>query len=57
MEVIYVKLRRDNEQSSFNINKLVNVILNSNEHYEEFMSGNDLQNSKFSILVSLKNEY
>ena len=46
-----------NEQSSFGINKLVNAILNSNGHYEEFMSGNDLQNSKFSILVSPKNEY
>ena len=46
-----------NEQSSFGINKLVNAILNSNGHYEEFMSGKDLQNSKFSILVSPKNEY
>lgn len=46
-----------NEQSSFGINKLVNAILNSNSHYEEFMSGNDLQNSKFSILVAPKNEY
>ena len=46
-----------NEQSSFGINKLVNAILNSNGHYEEFMSGNDLQNSKFSILVSPKKEY
>lgn len=46
-----------NEQSSFGINKLVNAILNSNGHYEEFMSGNDLQNSKFSILVAPKNEY
>ena len=46
-----------NEQSSFGINKLVNAILNSNGHYEEFVSGNDLQNSKFSILVAPKNEY
>ena len=46
-----------NEQSSFSINKLVNAILNSNGNYEEFMSGNDLQNSKFSILVAPKNEY
>lgn len=46
-----------NEQSSFGINKLVNAILNSNGHYEEFMSVNDLQNSKFSILVSPKKEY
>lgn len=46
-----------NEQSSFGINKLVNAILNSNGHYEEFMSGNDLQNSKFSFLVAPKNEY
>lgn len=46
-----------NEQSSYGINKLVNAILNSDGHYEEFMSGNDLQNSKFSILVSPKKEY
>lgn len=46
-----------NERSSYGINKLVNAILNSNGHYEEFMSGNDLQNSKFSILVSPKKEY
>ena len=46
-----------NEQSSYGINKLVNAILNSDGHYEEFMSGNDLQNSKFSILVAPKNEY
>lgn len=46
-----------NEQSSFGINKLINAILSSNGHYEEFMSGNDLQNSKFSILVAPKNEY
>lgn len=46
-----------NEQSSFGINKLVNAILNSNGHYEEFMSGDNLQNSKFSILVAPKNEY
>lgn len=46
-----------NERSSYGINKLVNAILNSSGHYEEFMSGNDLQNSKFSILVSPKKEY
>lgn len=46
-----------NEQSSFGINKLVNAILNANGHYEEFMSGNDLTNSKFSILVPPKSEY
>lgn len=38
-------------------NSLVNAILNSNGHYEEIMFGNDLQNSKFSILVPPKYEY
>lgn len=47
----------NNEVNSYGINKLVNAILSSNGHYEEMMSGNDLQNSKFSILVAPKNEY
>lgn len=47
----------NNEKNSFGINKLVNAILTSNGHYEEFMSGNELQNSKFSIFVGLKKEY
>lgn len=47
----------NNEVNSYGINKLVNAILSSNGHYEEMMSGNDLQNSKFSILVAPKKEY
>ena len=47
----------NNEENSYGINKLVNSILSSNGHYEEMMSGNDLQNSKFSILVAPKSEY
>lgn len=47
----------NNESNSYGINKLVNAILNSNGHYEEMMSGNDLKNSKFSILIAPKNEY
>lgn len=45
------------EKSLFGINKLVNAVLSSNGHYEEEMLGDDLQNSKFSILVPPKNEY
>lgn len=47
----------NNEANSYGINKLINAILSSNGHYEEMMSGNDLQNSKFSILVAPKSEY
>ena len=47
----------NNEENSYGINKLVYAILSSKGHYEEMMSGNDLQNSKFSILVAPKNEY
>lgn len=47
----------NNESNSYGINKLVNAILNSNGHYEEMMSGNDLKNSKFSIFIAPKNEY
>ena len=47
----------NNESNSYGINKLVNAILNSNGHHEEMMSGNDLKNSKFSILIAPKNEY
>ena len=51
------KFSVNNEENSYGINKLVNAILNSNGHYEEMMSGNELQNSKFSILVAPKSEY
>ncbi|MDO5569684.1 MAG: hypothetical protein Q4G04_06260 [bacterium] len=47
----------NNEKNHHGVNEVVNAILNSNGHYEEFMSGTDLQNSKFSILVAPKNEY
>lgn len=46
-----------NEENSYGVNKLVNAILSSSGHYEESMSGSDLQNSKFSILVAPKSEY
>lgn len=51
------KFSVNNEENSYGINKLVNAILNANGHYEEMMSGNNLQNSKFSILVAPKSEY
>lgn len=46
-----------NEENSYGVNKLINAMLSSNGHYEENMSGSDLQNSKFSILVAPKSEY
>ena len=46
-----------NEKNLYGVNKLVNAILTSNGHYEENMSGSDLQNSKFSFLVPPKSEY
>lgn len=51
------KFSVNKEENSYGINKLVNAILTANGHYEEMMSGNDLQNSKFSILVAPKSEY
>lgn len=51
------KFSVNKEKNSYGINKLVNAILTANGHYEEMMSGNDLQNSKFSILVAPKSEY
>ncbi len=58
----YVKITMEkfsvsNEKNNYGINKLINSILSSNGHYEEDMSGSDLQDSKFSILVSPKKEY
>lgn len=47
----------NNEENSFGVNKLVNAILSSNGHYEENMSGKDVFNSKFSILVGTKKDY
>ncbi len=51
------KLGINGEINSFGINKLINEILNSNGHYEENMSGADLSNSKFSILIEPKKDY
>ncbi len=51
------KLSVNNEINTYGINKLINSLLTSNGHYEENMSGNDLVNSKFSILVGVKQEY
>ena len=47
----------NNEENSFGVNKLVNAILSSNGHYEENMSGKDVFNSKFTILVGAKKDY
>ena len=51
------QLSVNGEVNSYGINKLVNSLLSSNGHYEEYMSGNDLANSKFSMLVGIKQEY
>lgn len=45
------------EVNTYGTNKLINALLSSNGHYEEYMSGNDLANSKFSMLVGVKQEY
>lgn len=45
------------EQNNFGVNKLINTILSSNGHYEEFMSGKEILNSKFSILIPPQREY
>lgn len=45
------------EKNSYGTNKLVNAILSSSGHYEEMMSGANLNESKFSILVGPKKDY
>ena len=45
------------EINSFGINKVVNSIVKSAGHYEEYISGDNLSLSKFSFLVPPKNEY
>lgn len=51
------KFGTSGEVNTYGINKVVNAILESNGHYEEMISGSDLQNSKFSILVAPKQDY
>ena len=51
------KFSLNGEVNSFGVNKLINGILTSNGHYEEVMSGSDLENSKFSIFTEQKKDY
>lgn len=51
------QLSVNGEVNTYGTNKLVNALLSSNGHYEEYMSGNDLSNSKFSMLFGVKQEY
>lgn len=51
------KFSVNDEENTFGINKLIRAIISSNGHYEEYISGNDLQNGKFSILVEPKKDY
>ena len=51
------QLAVNGEVNTYGTNKLINALLSSNGHYEEYMSGNDLSNSKFSMLVGVKQEY
>lgn len=53
MEILSI----NNEINHHGVNKIINGIVNSNGHFEKDMSGNDLQNSAFSILVPPKQEY
>ena len=46
-----------NEKSNVGINKFVNELLNSNGHYEEDMSGNDLNESKFSMFSDQNRDF
>lgn len=51
------QLSVNGEINTYGTNKLINSLLSSNGHYEEYMSGSDLVNSKFSMLVGIKEEY
>ena len=45
------------EKSNIGINKFVNSLLNSNGHYEEDMSGNNLNESKFSMFSNQNRDF
>lgn len=45
------------EVNTYGVNKVINAILESGGHYEEMISGSDLQNCKFSILVAPNEDY
>ena len=51
------KFSLNGEVNTFGINKLINSLLSSNGHYEETMSGSDLENTKFSIFIEPKKDY
>ena len=51
------QLSVNGEVNTYGTNKLINALLSSNGHYEEYMSGDDLANSKFSILTGVKQDY
>lgn len=51
------QLSVNGEINTYGTNKLINALLSSDGHYEEYMSGDDLSNSKFSMLVGIKQEY
>ena len=54
----YVEYKKILDQAMVDyVNKLIHAILTSNGHCEEYMLGDELQNSKFSILIQPKYEY
>lgn len=57
IEITMKKFSINKEKNDYGINKLINSIINSNGHYEEMMSGKNLKESKFSILLEPKKDY
>lgn len=51
------KFGANGEVNNWGYNKVINAILNNNGHYEEYISGKDLQNGKFSLLIEPKKQY
>lgn len=51
------RLGVNGEENIYGENKLINALLASNGHYEEYLSGADLIGSKFSMLVGVKKDY
>lgn len=51
------QLSVNGEVNTYGTNKLINSLLSSSGHYEEYMYGDDLSNSKFSMLVGVKQDY
>ncbi len=57
IEITLEKFGVDGSVNNYGVNRLINNIVNSNGHYEEFLSGMDMNNTKFDILIGKKRDF